>query len=96
MKIGIDISQIVYKGSGVSRFTEGLVRSILTNEEMHHWSFFFSSLRQKLDTALETRIKAKGFDLYTYTYPPTLLSTLFNDMHDFSRIFVQQIGRAHV
>lgn len=88
MKIGIDISQIVYKGSGVSRFTDGLVRTILTYEETHHWSFFFSSLRQKLDSALIDRIKANGFDLYTYTYPPTLLSTLFNDMHDFSKIFL--------
>ncbi len=89
MKIGIDISQIVYKGSGVSRFTEGLVRAILTYEQTHHWSFFFSSLRQKLDPALTERIKSKEFDLYTYTYPPTLLSTLFNDMHDFSRFFLK-------
>lgn len=89
MKIGIDISQIVYKGSGVSRFTEGLVRAILTYEQTHHWSFFFSSLRQKLDPALTERIKSNGFDLYTYTYPPTLLSTLFNDMHDFSRFFLK-------
>ncbi len=96
MKIGIDISQIVYKGSGVSRFTEGLVHAILTYEESHHWTFYFSSFRQKLDQALRDRINAKGFDLYTYPYPPTLLSALFNDWHGFSGMLLKhnkQLGK---
>lgn len=88
MKIGIDISQIVYKGSGVGRFTEGLVRSIISYETTHHWSFFFSSLRQQLDPSLVDQITSHGHDLHTYMYPPTVLATLFNDMHDFSRLFV--------
>lgn len=93
MKIGIDISQIVYKGSGVSRFTEGLVHAILTYEEFHHWSFFFSSFRQKLDQALTDRIKSKGFDLNIYPYPPTLLSTVFNDWHGLSGMLLKRNKR---
>ena len=29
MKIGIDISQIAFKGSGIERFTSGLIKTIL-------------------------------------------------------------------
>lgn len=86
MKIGIDISQIVYKGSGVARFTSGLLQAILRFDSENHWIFYFSSLRQKLDPALEIAIHEKGHELRKYTFPPTLLSLANNDLHHISNI----------
>jgi glycosyltransferase involved in cell wall biosynthesis len=81
MKIGIDISQIVYQGTGVARFCRGLVDSILEREKEHDWFFFFSSLRRQLDPLVERRIKEKGFTMIKYPFPPSLLSFIANELH---------------
>jgi len=81
MKIGIDISQIVYKGTGVARFTEGLLNAILDNDKKNGWVFLFSSLRQKLDRKIEEKIVKKGFKLIKIRLPPTILSFLWNKLH---------------
>ncbi len=81
MKIGIDISQIVYPGTGVARFTNGLVNAILDYDKENRWSFFFSGFRQKLDKALEQKIKANGHQLIKWQLPPALLSFIWNDLH---------------
>lgn len=86
LKIGIDISQIVYTGSGVARFTQGLVNAILQYDTSNEWIFFFSSLRQKLDVSLKNSIKDKGHTLITYPFPPTLLSLANNNLHSISHI----------
>lgn len=81
MKIGIDISQIVYEGTGVSRFTYGLVNAILEYDKSIDWVFFFSSFRQNLDPDIEKKIRDKGYRLIKWKLPPTLLSFLWNDFH---------------
>lgn len=81
MKIGIDISQSVYKGTGVGRFTTGLAHAICTYGAKHEWHFFFSSLRQKPDGYLEKRIKEAGFILHTYKIPPFALDIMWNKLH---------------
>jgi hypothetical protein len=59
MRIGIDISQVVYEGTGVSRFTKGLIDTILTHETQNEWVFFLSALRRQPDLRLIKDIKAK-------------------------------------
>ncbi len=81
MKIGIDISQIVYEGTGVARFTNGLVNAVLQYDRQNDWTFFFSSLRRDLNRQMEHRIKSKGYALIKWKIPPTLLSFLWNDLH---------------
>jgi len=46
MKIGIDISQIVY-GTGVSVYTQNLVENLLKIDKKNEYILFFSSLRRK-------------------------------------------------
>src|SRR3990167_4026697 len=87
MKLGIDISQIVYEGSGVARFTNGLLNTILDLDRKNCWFFFFSSLRRNLDQNLEKKIIARGHKLIKWKFPPTALSFLFNDLHNFSKLF---------
>ncbi|PIV09828.1 hypothetical protein COS51_01000 [Candidatus Roizmanbacteria bacterium CG03_land_8_20_14_0_80_36_21] len=83
MKIGLDISQIVHKGTGVARFTEGLVNAILDYDNKNHWSFLFYSLRRNLDRNIEEKITKKGHQLIKWKLPPTLVSLLWNRCHQF-------------
>lgn len=84
MKIGIDISQIVHAGSGVARFTEGLVNAILDNDTKNQWTFLFYSLRQSFPISLENAIKQKGHQLIKLPLPPTAVSALWNNIHRFN------------
>lgn len=91
MRIGIDISQIVYEGTGVARFTKGLVNSILEYDKDNKWLFFFSSLRRILDKDTENKILAKGHRLVKWKIPPTILSLLWNDLHVISKSYMLQV-----
>ncbi|MGB9707245.1 MAG: glycosyltransferase family 4 protein [Microgenomates group bacterium] len=83
MKIGIDISQIVYQGSGVSRFTQGLTNAILKYDKKNRWFFFFMGLRKTLDPDLEGKILTSSHRLFKLPIPPTLSSIFFNHWHNF-------------
>ncbi len=77
MKIGIDISQVVYEGTGVARFTKGFINAILSFDTKNEWVFFFSSLRRSLAPEIRNAIAKKGFKLVMRRYPPTLFANLF-------------------
>lgn len=91
MNLAIDISQIVYKGTGVGRFTQGLTNTILDFDKPNNWTFFFSALRRKLDPEIENKIIQKGFKLIKWKLPPTLLSFFWNDLHSYSGILNSKI-----
>jgi glycosyltransferase involved in cell wall biosynthesis len=76
MKIGIDISQVVYEGTGVSRFTKGLINAILKYDRNNKWVFFFSSLRRNLQTEIKDKISNKHYVLIERKFPPKLLTSL--------------------
>jgi len=77
MKIGIDISQVVYEGTGVSRFTKGLINTILKYDRNNEWVFFFSSLRRSLQPEIKDAISKKHYSLVKRKFPPKLLAGLF-------------------
>lgn len=81
MKIGIDISQVVYEGTGVGRFTKGLIETILTFDKTNHWTFFFSSFRGKIDSELLSRIKKSRHRFLRLPFSPRMLSFLWNTVH---------------
>lgn len=81
MKIGIDISQIVYEGSGVARFTHGLTQAICKYDSDNTWVFFYSSLRRSLPQDVERLIIQSHHKTVHALLPPTLLSFLWNDAH---------------
>jgi glycosyltransferase involved in cell wall biosynthesis len=81
MRIGIDISQIIYEGTGVARYTRGLVEAILKYDKKNDWFFFFSSLRRDLDRDLKKRIRARGYKLILHKAPPTFLTLVWNSIH---------------
>jgi len=81
MKIGIDISQIVYSGTGVARYTRGLVEAILKFDRENKWLFFFSGLRRKLPKDIKDQILNSSHRLVSKKIPPTLIGFLWNDLH---------------
>lgn len=81
MKIGIDISQTAFPGSGVARYTHALVRSLLDHPSQdERYTFFFSSLRKSPPQELVDAIKAPHQLIRAYI-PPSLLSYIWNDLH---------------
>lgn len=76
MKIGIDISQIVYKGSGVARFTDGLTRAICQYDTSNEWHFFFYSLRNRVPPEVLSLITKRNFHVHERKIPPTILEPI--------------------
>lgn len=85
MKIAIDISQIVYKGSGVEVYTENLVRSIAELDNKNQYLLFGSSLREttKLKVFCEEFSKYANFEYKLFNLPPSILNILWNRLHKF-------------
>lgn len=81
MKIGIDISQVVYEGTGVGRFTKGLIETILSTDKTNSWVFFFSAFRGKIDPELLLKIKKSTHKFVRLPLSPSMLSYLWNTVH---------------
>src|SRR5438105_1222714 len=81
MKIGIDISQIVYKGTGVANYTQELVKALLTNDSTNEYTLFGSSLRQKnVLEKFSNSLKQKYHKSFV-SFPPSFLEILWNSLH---------------
>ncbi|MBI5613804.1 glycosyltransferase [Candidatus Gottesmanbacteria bacterium] len=83
MKIGIDISQIVHEGTGVSRYVRELVRSLLAMDTKNEYVLFGSSLRKResLHAFFRTLGTNARIRLVVIPLPPTLLDFLWNVLH---------------
>ncbi len=74
MKIGIDISQVVY-GTGVSLYTKNLFSNLLKIDRQDEYILFAGTLRRKADILRifpQTRV---------FPVPPTLADILWNRLH---------------
>lgn len=82
MRIGIDISQIVYEGTGVGNYVREMVKALLTIDHQNEYVLFGSSLRkrQKLEQYYET-VKNPKVTLCVMSIPPILLDFLWNRLH---------------
>lgn len=82
MRIGIDISQVVYEGTGVGRYVKNIVRALLSIDKTNEYVLFGSSLRQrnKLEKFYES-VKSTNVKLCIVSIPQTLLDVLWNRLH---------------
>lgn len=84
MRIGIDISQIVYEGTGVARYVRLLVRELLTQDTENTYILFGASLRRRREFLkfFET-IKSIHHDLQLVVLPipPSVLDFFWNRLH---------------
>ena len=83
MKIGIDISQIVYEGTGVANYTKNLVENLLKIDRKNEYVLFFSSLRRKLPSFFINELTNSRVKIREFKFPPTLLDFLWNRLHVF-------------
>jgi hypothetical protein len=84
MKIAIDISQIVYEGTGVARFVRGMVKSLISAKSKNHFILFGGSLRQKekikqfADQMKKINPNVRSVIL---PLPPKILDFIWNKLH---------------
>ena len=80
MKIGIDISQTAYKGTGVARYTTSLLKGLLRYDTKNEYILFFSSLRRPVPDEILKIIENKA-EIKRFRIPPSILSILWNKIH---------------
>ncbi|MFS8159745.1 MAG: glycosyltransferase family 4 protein [Candidatus Roizmanbacteria bacterium] len=81
MKIGVDISQVSFSGTGVARYTKRLIEALLEIKD-NSYIFFFSSLRGKVPEDVASLIqKAPLARFVEYKIPPSGLHLLWNVIH---------------
>lgn len=80
MKIGIDISQIIY-GTGVSVYTKNLVKNLLEIDKDNEYVFFGGSLRRKKEFKKFTDTLNGNFTTRFFRFPPSLADFFWNRLH---------------
>ena len=82
MKIGIDVSQIAYEGTGVCAFITSLIENLLDIDEKNEYIFFFSSLRKNFKSQiLDLKSISQNLKIKTFRFPPSLLDLFWNKLH---------------
>src|SRR5688500_914765 len=83
MKIGIDISQIVYAHTGVAHYMRNLVQALVKNDRANEYVLFGSSLRKRivLKDFYNTLPKGAPVSLILLPLPPVFLDFLWNRVH---------------
>lgn len=82
MKIGIDISQLAYEGTGVANFMQQLVENLMKEDKKNTYVLFYSSLRKEFPTS-NFKLPNSNVQIKKFKLPPTLLNTLWNNFHIF-------------
>lgn len=84
MRIGIDISQIVYEGTGVGNYVRKLVSELIALDKTNTYVLFGASLRLRNKFYAYYRSLAcdkKRVSLKTVPIPPMILDFLWNTLH---------------
>jgi len=81
MKIGIDVSMLVYVGSGVATYTYNLTKALLLLDKNNEYHLFYSSLRRPSDFKLLEELKKLGANIHSYRFPPKLLKFWWSKLH---------------
>ncbi len=82
MKIGIDVSQILY-GTGVSLYTSSLVKTLSAVNRVDDFILFAASLRRKkeLKDKIDNLSLSSNFKTKLFPLPPFVLEKLWNSWH---------------
>jgi len=82
MKIGIDISQIVY-GTGVSVYTRELVKALLKEDQNNHYILFGGSLRMRDEIWSFVNSLNGDYAAKVKLFPPAFADFFWNRLHTF-------------
>lgn len=81
MKIGIDISMLVYRGSGVATYTYNLVKNLLKYDKQNKYYLFYSSFRRPQNFNCLDELHRLGARVVDYRFPPWILRLCWNRHH---------------
>ncbi len=82
MRIGIDVSQIAYEGTGVSEWVTSLVEQLIKTDSKNEYVFFFSSLRKGIQNSkFKIQNYNSKFKIKSFRIPPSVLDLLWNRLH---------------
>jgi len=81
MIIGIDITMLVYAGSGVANYTFNLVKNLLLIDKKNKYRLFYSSLRRPRNFYYLEELKKLGGKVYQFPFPPTLLRLIWGKLN---------------
>jgi hypothetical protein len=84
MRIAIDISQIVYEGTGVSTYVRKLVAALIRKDTENEYVLFGASLRKRnvFKTFISSlTVNHAKLQLVSVPIPPTVLHVLWNVLH---------------
>jgi hypothetical protein len=83
MRIGIDISQIIYEGTGVAEYVSKMVENLLNVDTSNEYILFFAN-RHALAPSIKhqvTRNARASYSFKEYHIPIQLLEFLWNRLH---------------
>ncbi len=81
MIIGIDITMLVYTGSGVANYTYNLVKNLLEIDKKNKYRLFYSSLRRPKNFYYLDKLRSLGASVYEWPIPPSVLEFLWGKSH---------------
>ncbi len=81
MRIGVDLSMLVYQGSGVATFTFQLAKSLLKYDKNNTYVFFYSSLRRPPNFPEIEILKGLGANIISLRFPSSFLRLVWNRYH---------------
>ena len=82
MKIGIDISQIVYERTGVGEYLTNLVANLIKIDKNNEYVLFFSSLRRNFQFSIfNFQSIPQNLKIKRFKFPPVFLDFLWNKLH---------------
>ena len=82
MRIGIDISQIVYEGAGVGTYVREMVASLLQTDSKNEYVLFGASVRRRhIFQSFYATLPHSRVRLVTVPLPPIVLDVLWNRLH---------------
>lgn len=82
MKIGIDISQLAYKNTGVAGYLGNLIRNLITSDSKNEYILLYSSFRQNFQRSLlNLEAIPSNVTVKQFKFPPSILNLLWNKLH---------------
>ncbi len=84
MRIGIDVSQVVYSGTGVATYVRNMVLELVRQDKANRYVLFGSSLRKRetlKSFVREVKSINPTIESFILPFPPSLLHILWNVLH---------------
>lgn len=81
MRIGIDISQLAFRSTGVANYLSHLLESLLQQDTENEYVLFYSSLRRNFQFSVFNFQSNNNVTIKQFKLPPTLLDILWNKLH---------------